>query len=245
MFIQHFGQMVRLNRTKYWIFNVQIILSQVELCRTEKERPSRVEHPSSKEKFIVCLSETDKYTIFDCPTGLMYNKFWDRCDYDQETFSSGCESQPCQYGSKCIDLGSNEFRCECRAGYSGILCENAPDICDTEDRCGPLGQCNSLPWTSIIPYYCTCMNNKRFGMSCDAEKSEPNPCLSSTLNEDGRGVFSTKIDPFVFVHCHRDQMKLKFCSNFSDLSKCLWLDLKSNRIQSKFKLRSYFENLKK
>lgn len=220
-----------------------------EKCR-KLGATSRIEHPLNKIQFIVCL-DNGLFTIFDCPTNLVFNKHWNRCDYTLDTFSSGCESMPCQYGGKCTNLEDFKFKCECRPGYSGVLCELAPDICSPQ-RCGLNGFCHSLPATSIIPYYCTCFNNRKYGMTCESgnhleQTVDRNPCLDNT---DDNTIFASRIDASIYVHCDSDRMQLKYCMNLDqiagDLDKCEWLELSSRKISVRnHQLRSYFENLKK
>ena len=41
-----------------------------------------------------------------------------------------CRSSPCLNAGACVDLPDN-FRCECRRGFTGLLCEADVDECET------------------------------------------------------------------------------------------------------------------
>ena len=41
---------------------------------------------------------------------------------------------PCKNDARCID-STNGFRCECKAGFSGTLCEENIDDCATNNLC--------------------------------------------------------------------------------------------------------------
>ncbi|RNA10395.1 neurogenic locus Notch [Brachionus plicatilis] len=158
----------------------------------------------------------------DCPDGLVFNMYLDRCDYTSERVHVGCESSPCQYGARCVDL-DGDYKCECPNGFSGKDCEKAPDFC-ASNPCGSNGQCHSLPYNSPMPYYCTCFDNKAFGVSCDQD-SEPNPCLD---DESELEAFATQLDDAIYIHCNDYKMYLKYCPRplvFSEKKQeCQWAD---------------------
>ncbi|CAF0732303.1 unnamed protein product, partial [Brachionus calyciflorus] len=189
----------------------------------------RIPNPKNPNQFIVCLDDAD-FTIMDCPDGLVFNQYLDRCDYTAEATNSGCESSPCQYGAKCVQSeDNNDYKCECPEGFSGKNCEKSPDFC-ASNPCGSQGVCHSLPYDSPIPYYCTCFDNQAFGVNCD-EDSEKNPCLN---DETELEVFKTDLDDSIYVHCNNHKMHLKYCHKplvFSqEHQACEWVDLKQRRV---------------
>ena len=202
-----------------------------ELCK-DREFGDRVAHPKIKTQFLSCLHDGG-YTLLSCPDDLVYNKYLDRCDLGSEPLKVGCGSMPCQYGAKCIDLPNDEYKCHCPEGYSGVNCQIAPDFCAT-NPCGDSGTCHSLPWDSPLPYYCTCSNEKLYGMSCD-ETSEKNPCI----NDPETNIFPTKIDPAIFVHCNDDKLELKYCHSKSlfsiDTNSCEWIQIEDKKKEEKIK----------
>ncbi len=197
------------------------------ICRN-RSFSDRVPHPEDNHKFILCL-KNGHYTVMSCPDRLVFNIYLDRCDETNEPLSSGCDSMPCQYGAKCINLANDAYKCECPPGYFGINCERAPDPC-ASNPCGNDGFCHSMPNSSPIPYYCTCHDQRAFGMSCDAS-SEKNPCINNDDESVGT-IFQTKIDPNVYVHCHDHRIHLKYCIRKmvqTDDHECIWLDLNKKR----------------
>lgn len=142
----------------------------------------------------------------DCPDNLVFNKYLDRCDYNQLQYSP-CVTAPCLHGGRCVDLPNFEYKCECLAGFSGEKCENAPDICAL-NPCGSNGKCHTMPANSPIPFYCTCFNEHMFGLGC-SRNVEVNPCTNSDSEE---AYFKTKLDPSLFIHCSGKVMHMKFCS---------------------------------
>lgn len=61
-----------------------------------------------------------------------------------------CNSNPCHYGSTCIDL-VNGFKCECPAGFSGSLCDLNIDECQSHP-CVNNGRCLD----NVNGYTCEC-----------------------------------------------------------------------------------------
>ena len=209
------------------------------LCKN-KEPGTRVPHPDNNKEFLSCLN--DAFTLLSCPDELVYNKYMDRCDFSGEPVSIGCGSMPCQYGSECIDLPEEKYKCVCAQGYTGVNCEIAPDFCasnpcirsggsssSSSSRNDDSNTCVSLSWDSPLPYYCMCGNgDKYFGMSCETKKVEKNPCLGDHEST----VFATRIDPAIYVHCGEDgQMTLKYCHKNtvftanSNTDNCEWIDV--------------------
>jgi hypothetical protein len=190
------------------------------LCRN-KDPGTRVFNPDDNRQFLSCSTDGG-FVLLSCPDQLFYNRYSDRCDYSMEPISSGCGSMPCQYGGECIDLPDDQYKCQCSAGYSGKNCQEQPDFC-VSSPCGKNGVCISLPWDSPMPYYCTCSDEKYFGMACD-KNVEKNPCL-----HDNEGtIFPTTIDSSIYVHCNGDKLTLKYCLNNSVYSEetqdCEWAD---------------------
>ncbi|CAF0732348.1 unnamed protein product [Brachionus calyciflorus] len=164
----------------------------------------RTPHPQNPHQYISCLPDGD-YVIMDCPDGLVFNKYLDRCDYNANEISP-CVSQPCSHGGRCVELPDHKYKCECLKGFNGDNCEIAPDIC-AMNPCGPNGECHSMPVNSPIPFYCTCFDDRLYGLGCN-RNSKPNPCHLSELSES---YFKVSIDPALFIHCDGTRLHMKFC----------------------------------
>ena len=91
-------------------------------------------HPDNSKEFLSCVNNDGGFTLLSCPDELLYNKYMDRCDFSIEPLSMGCGSMPCQYGSECIDLPEDKYKCVCAPGYSGVNCEQAPDVCASNPK---------------------------------------------------------------------------------------------------------------
>ena len=65
-----------------------------------------------------------------------------------------CKSYPCQNHGVCHDLGGYNFKCKCKSGYTGSLCETMIDFC-LSNPCMNGGRC--VP--HINGYNCLCQNN--------------------------------------------------------------------------------------
>ena len=161
----------------------------------------------------------------DCPDSLVYNRYSDRCDYNADPLYSGCESNPCKNNGKCVDVTTLSYKCECQHGYTGLVCENAPDYC-VSNPCGSNGVCHLLPFNSPFPFYCTCFNEQTFGLDCSQNNNERNPCSSDT--EYPTDFYATKLNPTMFVHCDGKNLNLKSCASplvYSVVDKrCEWKD---------------------
>jgi hypothetical protein len=157
-----------------------------------------------------------------CPNSLVFNKYLDRCDYDDKPPNQGCHSNPCQYGGTCFDLGNWVHECDCPEGYSGKNCEITPNYCEL-NLCGDNGFCFPMPPQSPIPYYCVCGKDEGYGRNCD-RGFERNPCTSDQTVELS---FPTKLSSSVYVQCDEETFHLRFCKKplvFSkETNKCEWI----------------------
>lgn len=163
-------------------------------------------HPLNPRQFIVCPSGGGHATVMDCPEGLVFNRYLDRCDFTADPIT-GCSQQPCQYGSTCVDLPDFDYRCICLPGFSGSHCDQAPDVCALQP-CGSNGRCHTMSPGSPIPYYCTCFDEQAFGIGCESQRLEGNPCLLLGTS----AFYLTRLDQALFVQCDDRKMYLRFCS---------------------------------
>lgn len=95
-----------------------------------------------------------------------------------------CESaSPCRHGGVCHPATGGDgggFRCECADGWSGVRCEQPPDLCEWPVRleCGRHGSC--LAHDGAAPR-CTCHNGYT-GEHCE---TEPDPCIGIDCGGNG------------------------------------------------------------
>ena len=117
-------------------------------------------HPTNKSSFLLC-SRNGGYTLQACPSGLVYNSYLKRCDYntDEPDLLNPCQHIPCKNGAKCTNK-DNGFICTCNFGFTGELCETNIDEC-ANANCGENSSCIDL----INGYVCICANNF-YGSDC-------------------------------------------------------------------------------
>lgn len=85
--------------------------------------------------------------------------------------SNNLQSNPCLNGGRCIDEGNN-YKCQCRDGYSGTLCQDKIKTC-VNKPCLNGGRCiNHIEGD----YQCRCPLGF-FGKNCDIKKSACTPNL--------------------------------------------------------------------
>lgn len=196
---------------------VELDIPKIEFC----QEGARLPHPNNPKKFIACHAN-NHHTIMTCPKHTVFNRFLDRCDYNQDPPNQGCFSSPCKFGGKCVDLGNWLHECDCPSGYSGENCEITPNYCEL-DMCGNNGVCFPMTPSSPVPYYCLCGDNAGYGSSC-GKNMEANPCKPNELEEV---VYPTKISSAIYVQCDEESFHLRFCNAplvFSNVTnQCEWL----------------------
>lgn len=155
----------------------------------------RIPHPKDTRLFLICL-KNGHYQVSPCPTGLVFNGFSSRCDYDtdEKISNNACNNDinPCQNQGTCLPvLNSTEYTCECKEGFEGDSCEINIDDC-ANDPCGDNGKCVDLNNSHI----CICEDN-RYGENCD-DKNIMIPC---TDRSHGVLHFSYPYDRSIIVKC--------------------------------------------
>jgi len=158
-----------------------------------------IPNPSDPKTFLVCL-HLGHYSIKLCPGGLVFNEFEKRCDYSNtkpSTDLGACMANvnPCQNSGVCIPkLDKNEYMCECKAGFTGINCEENIDDCKM-NQCGPNGKCVDL----INGHVCMC-GSTHYGENC-LDKKVPIPCKETIQITRHTYPF----DQSVIVECDQNQ----------------------------------------
>jgi hypothetical protein len=143
----------------------------------------------------------------NCPATLVFNRYLNRCDRNNNEPPKSCISNPCKNNAKCVDTETYGFKCECVEGFSGDRCEKGSDPCFS-NPCSPNGACNSLETFKMktIKYYCLCHGGNSYGLNCD-NKTFDNPCLKY----HSESYYASELSQSIFIHCESDIMNLKSC----------------------------------
>ncbi len=103
--------------------------------------------------WLQCVSESH-FVMSKCAEHLFWNSELETCTMEKPMPKSGvCVNHLCKNGGECQDLGSNNFHCLCRSGFTGQHCETVMDMCDS-NPCSSNGRC--LSW--VGGFTCVCAN---------------------------------------------------------------------------------------
>ncbi|XP_068762183.1 ZP domain-containing protein-like [Montipora capricornis] len=95
-----------------------------------------------------------------------------------------CDSDPCQNGGTCTNLGDNNFECECAPGFGGDICEEELDPC-ANNPCKNGGTCTDLG-DSIFECECaTGYTGSRCRKDVDECKDNNGGCQDLCVNTMG------------------------------------------------------------
>jgi len=104
--------------------------------------------------FLQCTGEFT-FLVTKCADMLFWHQELRTCSIERPLEKTGvCRNFPCRNDGTCVDLGSNSFRCECKEGYIGDMCETEIDFC-LNRPCRNDGRCVSHPGG----YNCVCRDN--------------------------------------------------------------------------------------
>jgi len=166
---------------------------------------SKLPFPDNHNKFIVChLGET--FDIMSCPRHTVFNVHSQHCENSLRK-PKGCSSNPCQNSGRCVDTAFGQFTCECPSGFKGRTCE-ARTTCGGNE-CGPNGVCMQLPVGSPADHFCMCDEGMTYGLTCNAQDVERNPCMT---NEADLHSFPVSHNRALFLQCEGHIPHLKFCA---------------------------------
>lgn len=85
-------------------------------------------------------------------------------------FTNQCASNPCHNDAFCRDIGGGQFRCDCKLGFKGALCDVNIDDC-ASNPCHNNGHCFDL----VNDFKCDCSQTGFEGRLCEININE---CLS-------------------------------------------------------------------
>jgi hypothetical protein len=108
----------------------------------------------ASDSYVHCLDRFS-WIVSRCATGLFWNSKENTCTEEKSVVLTGtCREFPCHNNGECVDLGSSQYRCECRKGYSGENCETMIDFCSSSP-CQNGGKCLAYAGG----YTCMCPDN--------------------------------------------------------------------------------------
>ena len=104
--------------------------------------------------FLECIG-FETFVVRKCAGLLYWHQAEKICSIDQPAPKTDvCTSSPCKNNGVCHDLGGRNFKCMCKSGYTGSLCEHIIDFC-LSNPCMNGGRC--VP--HVNGYNCICKNN--------------------------------------------------------------------------------------
>jgi hypothetical protein len=144
--------------------------------------------------FLQCTSE-NRWTVSRCADMLFWDQELRTCSIERPVQKTGvCKTFPCRNDGVCEDMGDFQFRCECKEGFTGPMCEVEIDFC-LESPCGA-GRCVSHKGG----FNCVCQNNI-VDSSCTAVVE--NPCTATgeywSHSLSASRYFSCGLGGFAFV----------------------------------------------
>ncbi|XP_053551464.1 protein crumbs homolog 2 [Bombina bombina] len=133
-----------------------------------------------------------------------------------------CSMSPCLHGGKCVDH-FNDFRCECRNGWEGLLCQLNIDDCNPNPCIS--GSCTDLE----ANYQCDCFPGYT-GINCETNVDDctHHRCLNGGLCVDGVNSYTCKcLSSYTGPYCQwpfpPDQCDRNFsCLNGGQCMSGIW-----------------------
>ena len=103
------------------------------------------------QSYLHCTGDKS-FQVRRCAGGLYWNQEERTCTLDKPVQPTGvCLTYPCENSGHCVDLGSSNFKCVCKSGFTGEYCEDKIDYCSS-NPCQNGGRCLSYPGG----YTCVC-----------------------------------------------------------------------------------------
>ncbi|XP_071941274.1 neurogenic locus notch homolog protein-like [Antedon mediterranea] len=139
------------------------------------------------------------------------------CESSAEEVYNPCadiNNSPCLFGGVC-DFTDCTFRCICKPGYSGIVCENEPpvDACTSGEHNCPKGA-TCVPDKLGPGYFCQCKSAKPVANPCSSDNS---PCYNGGVCDFSGCTFSCRCPPnFIGELCQYPQ-----CPKGVEVVSCL------------------------
>ena len=167
--------------------------------------------------FLQCTGEMT-FIVSKCAEMLFWHQELRTCSIEKPLPKTGvCNSYPCKNDGECLDLGGSNFKCLCKSGYTGSLCESAIDFC-LNNPCSYGGRCVSHP----NGYNCICAD-KVVDESCATGKQR----IYIKKQKKFIKLISIYLKKVSKIHAHWDQETIfqTHCSTTNTLSaqSMVWL----------------------
>lgn len=106
------------------------------------------------------------------------DSFTQKCYHITVLKNNPCESSQCHNGGQCVIFNGIEgFKCSCKYGYSGVLCETKIRPCIDNNPCRDNSTC--IPLISEPFYKCLCLSGKT-GVKCEIDEGYRDACKNSS-----------------------------------------------------------------
>lgn len=102
--------------------------------------------------FLQCIGDSS-FVVSKCADNLFWNPEQRTCTIDKPIQKTGhCLSFPCKNGGDCQESSDSDFKCLCKNGYTGQVCEEMIDFC-ISNPCINGGRCLSFAggYTCVCP----------------------------------------------------------------------------------------------
>lgn len=165
--------------------------------------------PFDKTKYIECNEDRSVTSLKLCNPNQIFSTVSKSCVNEMNTnpLQADCPPMSCFNTGQCIPKENSKFECKCPRGFYGEQCEKF-DTCTTFSPCGPNGLCIQMGLGVPISHICMCDKTHSFGLSCNDNSIESNPCSASDSNGQKFGV---KFSKSVYITCVEGRPNLNFC----------------------------------
>ncbi len=136
---------------------------------------SQFKDPWNRYNYIVC-TDINVYHSLPCAPGTFFNEIYGQCLKQGQNLSI-CPLNYCQNEAECSVTDTNEYKCECKRGFTGNFCETNIDDCEAmngNEVCGYNGRCVD----QLNNFYCLC-HQDMIGLNCN--ETILNPCTNEAV----------------------------------------------------------------
>lgn len=153
--------------------------------------------PSAEGQSYIHCTHENNFVLSSCAKGLFWNQEERACVLEKPSPKTGqCLSYPCKNGGDCQDLGEDGYKCECKTGYEGDLCETMIDSC-ASNPCQNGGRCLAYAGG----YTCACHDKIVDECCCHGLK---NPCPKKSMIIPGVNNYFPHLFTDRYIHCDFD-----------------------------------------